>query len=95
MKRADIERRLALQNQEVIELTGAVESAQVRDEMLDQIAALSTPSQDRLVFYDVSGARLRWLTPGIGITIDDNIINVTSSGGVTTAQIGARIALGI
>jgi len=56
-------------------------SYQVSDALLDDIAALSDPNADRLLFWDDSAGELVWLTIGTNLTISGTTLNASGGGG--------------
>lgn len=52
---------------------------QAYDAMLDELAALSSPGADRILFWDNSLANLDWLVPSANLTISGTGIDVAST----------------
>lgn len=59
--------------------TNIGESVQAHDDFLDDIAALTDPGADRLLFWDDSAGAVGWLTVGDGLTITGTTIALTNS----------------
>ena len=53
---------------------------QAQDALLDDIAALTDPGADRLLFWDDSEGDIGWLTVGTGLSITDTTISATGGG---------------
>ncbi len=49
--------------------------------MLDDLAALTDPNADRILFWDDSAGQLEWLTIGTNLTITGTTLNASGGGG--------------
>lgn len=61
---------------------------QVSDVFLDDIAALTDPGADRILFWDDSVGDITWLTVGSGLSITDTTITATGGSGTITVGDG-------
>lgn len=59
-------------------ITDRSNGGQAQDDLLDDIAALSDPNADRILFWDDSAGAFSWLTAGNNLTITDTTIKVSS-----------------
>jgi hypothetical protein len=60
---------------------------QAHDDFLDDIAALTDPNADRIMFWDDSVGAVTWLTVGTNLSITDDTISASLAGGaVDTAN---------
>jgi len=57
---------------------------QAQDDFLDDIAALTDPNADRILFWDDSAGSIAFLTPGTGISISTTSLNADNNGTVTS-----------
>ena len=55
--------------------------AQAQDDFLDDIAALTDPNDDRILFWDDSAGALTWLDIGTNLSISGTTLNATAGGG--------------
>ncbi len=60
--------------------------AQASDAFLDDIAALTDPGADRILFWDDSAGDIVWLTVGSNLTITDTTISATGGGGTVVPR---------
>lgn len=56
-------------------------TAQAQDDFLDQIAGLTDPGADRILFWDDSAGIFTWLTVGANLTITGTAIDGSGGGG--------------
>ncbi len=61
--------------------------AQASDAFLDDIAALTDPGGDRILFWDDSAGDITWLQIGSNLTITDTTISATGGGGSATPRV--------
>lgn len=59
-----------------------LDGKQAQDAFLDDIAALTDPGGDRLLFWDDSAGEVTWLTLGTGLTITDTTIAAAGGGSI-------------
>lgn len=75
------------------DLQAELDGKQASDLLLDQIAALSAPAADRILFYDHSAGTLTWLTVGTNISISGTTLNASGGAGSTDwGLIGGSLA---
>lgn len=67
------------------DLSNALSGKQDADALLEDIAALSDPNADRLLFWDDSAGDITWLTPSTGLSISNTDMTVRSA---NTTQTG-------
>jgi len=77
-----------------------VANTQAADPFLQDIADLTDPAADRILFWDDSAGELVWLTPGTNLSITGTTIDATGGGGGlanivedTTPQLGGNLDL--
>ena len=68
-------------------------SKQAQDAFLDDIAALTDPGADRILFWDDSAGDIVWLTVGTNLTITGTTLDATGGGGsaLTVSQNGTPL----
>lgn len=79
------------------DLQSALDGKQASDAFLTDIANLTDPNADRLLFWDDSAGDITWLTLGTNLSITGTTLNATGSGGLsnivedTTPQLGGNL----
>jgi hypothetical protein len=68
----------------------ALDAKQAADAFLDDIAALTDPGADRILFWDDSAGDITWLAAGANLTITGTSIAAAGGGGGTTEASLAR-----
>lgn len=61
-------------------------SVQAFDAFLDDIAALTDPNDDRILFWDDSAGAITWLDIGLGLSLTDTTLAAGAAKGVLCAQ---------
>lgn len=67
-------------------------NVQAYDAILADLAALSDPGADRILFWDDSAGAVAWLEAGSGLSISGTTITATGSGTVTSVNLTAPAA---
>lgn len=66
-------------------------SKQAQDFLLDDIADLTDPNADRIMFWDDSAGIMQWLTIGTGLSITDTTISSTGGGVPTQITVASEV----